>query len=335
MRQYFQDLELQPGADQDAITSAYRRLAKQYHPDRNPGDKEAEAKFLKVQEAYDVLSGKKQAQPSNENPFGAGGFPFSGFSGFGGFSVGIDPNNPHNKNGSDIVVNVQVSLKEAVLGTVKTINIKRKKVCLGCAGEGFTESEKCKMCDGKGMKIQSTGGPFSFQVLCPGCIGSGKIPKNKCPKCSGKRTDGEEQKEFSVNIPKGINDNSTLVLHGEGEQVFQKGNNGNLVIRVSVTKDNVFRRENNDLVNDIYVPFSTMVLGGEVVVKDIEDATYRININPETKADTVLRIKEKGYPSINNPSICGDLLTYLKTDIPKNLSEDALKAVENLKQYGL
>lgn len=334
MRQYFQDLELQPGAGQEAITAAYRRLAKQYHPDRNPGDKEAEAKFLKVQEAYDVLSGKKQAQPS-ENPFAGGGFPFSGFGGFG-FNVGIDPNNPYGKNGADIVVNIEISLKEAVLGTVKTVTIKRKKVCLGCSGNGYTESDKCKMCDGKGMKIQSTGGPFSFQVLCPGCVGSGQIPKNKCSKCNGRRNDGEEQKEFSVTIPKGINDNSTLVLHNEGEQVFQaNGSNGNLVIRVSITKDNVFRRENNDLVNDIYVPYSTMILGGEVVVKDIEDATYRITINPETKADTVLRIKGKGYPSINNPTVCGDLLTNIKTDIPKNLSEEALKAVETLKQYGL
>jgi molecular chaperone DnaJ len=334
MDQYYSDLELQRGASEKEISDAYRRLAKSYHPDRNPGDPEAEAKFRKVQEAYDILTGKKQPQNNGHNPFGNHN-PFgAGFNPFQGFGFGMNAGQAQNRNGSDIVIDIEVTLKEGVTGCVKDIRFSRKKQCSSCNGKGHTQEEKCGGCNGSGQRTQSMGGPFTFQVFCPNCVGTGSIAKNKCSDCNGNRTSGTEEKIISINIPKGIIDGAMMGVYGEGEQVAAPGRSGNLIVKINVKKDDNFKLVNFDLISNKEVNISTMSLGGEITVFDIEGNEFKFTVSPGTKTDKEFVIKGKGYTNQNNPNQVGDLIFCLKPKIPTLQKEEDFILFNLLKNAG-
>ncbi len=353
-KDYYKILDVSKDATDDEIKRAYRKLAKKYHPDANPDNKqEAEAKFKEVNEAYSVLSDKtKRAQydrfGSNfeQAGFGSGGGygAYSGFGGFdfSGFNGGIDIDlddilgsvfgggfgSSHKKQGptkgADLRYNMNITFEEAAFGVKKEINIARHEACDNCHGTGAkpgTQPVTCDKCGGKG-KIQTTQntimGSFSTVKICDKCNGEGKIIATPCEKCYGKGT-VKKTKKIMVDIPAGIDNGQAISYRGEGDIGKKGGPNGDLFVVVNVSKHKIFTRRGFDILCDISVPFTILTLGGTITVPSLEgDIQYSI---PEgTQSGTVFRIKDKGIQNIHSRSK-GNLEFTVNVDIPKRLND--------------
>lgn len=345
-RDYYEVLGVERGASEAEIKSAYRRLAKKYHPDLNPGDKEAEAAFKEVNEAYEVLSDDQRRarydQFGHEDPTAGGNYGSyttytggSGFEdifetifgsgGFGGFGGGSAQRSNGPERGNDLRYNLTISFEEAVFGCKKEINIARNENCDSCGGTGAkpgTSPVTCDQCHGTGTvtRVQQTMlGSMRTSAPCPKCGGEGKIISDPCPKCGGKGT-VRRQRTITVTIPAGIDNGQALTLRGEGEPGKRGGPSGDLYVAISVRPHRKFRRDGVNLYSEMNISFAQAALGDELNIETLKESVKE-TIPEGTQPDTVLRVKGQGVPVLRNPSQRGDLFVTLKIEVPKRLNE--------------
>lgn len=357
-RDYYEVLGVSKGATDDEIKKAFRKLAKQYHPDLHPDDKEAEAKFKEVNEAYEVLSDPSKKAKYDQFGFagvdpsyGAGAGGGGGFGGFGGFGDvgdifdsifgafgggggrGSNPNAP--RRGSNIEVSAAISFMEACKGVSKTIKVNRLQKCPDCNGSGAAAGSSvktCPDCNGKGtvnITQQSLFGMVRQTVKCSRCGGKGKIVDNPCKKCSGKgMVKVSEEKE--VNIPAGIDDGQQLRVGGGGNCGVNGGPNGDLYITLTVRPDPIFERDGYDVWTEIPLTYGQAALGDEITVPTI-DGKVKYTVPEGTQGGTVFRLKGKGIKKVNRNDR-GDHYVKVYVEIPKNLTKDQKKALKEFEQ---
>lgn len=358
-RDYYEILGVAKGADDAALKAAYRKLAMQYHPDRNPGDKTAEAKFKEINEAYDVLKDpqkkaaydrmghdgfKQGAGMGGGNPFGGGRNPFEGagggpgggfeFSGnfedlmediLGGMFGGggqTQTRRSRVSRGADLRYNLQLSLEQAYKGMQTTIRFPTQTVCETCNGNGAkpgTKPTTCGTCNGAGS-VQFRQGFFSMSRPCPDCGGTGQVIKEKCPDCKGS---GRKQhtRTLTVTVPPGVDDGTRLRLAGEGEAGTSGGPAGDLFVFLSVTPHALFTRDGADLALDLPLSVFDALLGTEVEVPTPDGGRTTVTVPENTAPDTVLRLRGKGMPHLNAPRSHGDLLLRVGVHMPAKLTK--------------
>ena len=345
-RDYYEVLGVSKDADEATIKKAYRKLAKKYHPDTNPGDKEAEAKFKEASEAYAVLSDSEKRRQydqfghaafENGGGGGASGFDFGdmgdifgdifGSDIFGSmFGGGRSRNNNGPRRGADIRVNVRITFAESVTGTSKTIDVTLKDPCSKCNGTGAkpgTHPETCSKCGGKGQVVytqQSMLGMVRNVQPCPDCNGTGKIIKEKCPDCYGTGYISSK-KTIEVKIPAGIDNGQCVRIQGKGEPGVNGGQRGDLLVAVMISADPEFERDGYNIFSNVKISYPTAVLGGEIKVKTV-DGEVLYDVKPGTDSGTRVRLKGKGMPTVRNASVRGDHYITLVVDIPKKLTSE-------------
>ncbi len=355
-RDYYEVLGVPRDADDAAIKKAYRQLAKKYHPDINPGDKEAEAKFKEASEAYAILSDAEKRRQYDQfghaafenGGAGAGGFDFSNMGDIFGSDIFGDifgdlfgggrrrsSNGP--MRGADVRASVRISFDEAVTGTTKQIEVVLKDTCNTCGGTGAkpgTQPETCSKCGGKGQIVftqQSILGMMRNVQPCPDCRGTGKIIKEKCPDCYGTGYISNRRK-IEVNIPAGIDNGQCVRIQGKGEPGSNGGMRGDLLVAVTITSNPLFERDGYNIFSDVHISYPTAVLGGEVKVKTV-DGEVLYDVKPGTSSGTKVRLRGKGMPTIRNKEVRGDHYINLVIDIPQKLNaeqREALLAYERL-----
>lgn len=345
-RDYYEILGIDKNASETDIKKAYRKLAKKYHPDANPGNKEAEQKFKEINEAYEVLGDpekKAKYDQFGHAAFGngaAGGF--DGFGGFGGF--GMDDifdmfdifgtrsrrsNQP--TKGENIRTSIELTFQEAAFGISKELKINLWDTCETCSGTGArkgSQPETCNKCGGSGqIRFTQTTflGTMSRVQTCDSCHGEGKIIKDPCPTCSG-RGRVRVTKNIEVDIPAGIDHGQSIRIQGKGEPGERGGPNGDLLITVYIKEHPIFERRGNDVYCEIPITFVQATLGGELVVPTL-DGNVQYTIKEGTQTGTVFRLKGKGIPHIRNPKVRGDQYVEVKVDVPTKLNEAQKKAL--------
>ncbi|MBR4235364.1 MAG: molecular chaperone DnaJ [Clostridia bacterium] len=340
-RDYYEVLGVERGADDAAIKKAYRQLAKKYHPDVNPGDKDAEEKFKEVNEAYSVLSDPQKRSRydqfgSEDSPTASGFEGFSGFGGFGGFG-GIDDlfnmftgggSASQRRNvpmqGDDIRMNINLTFEEAAKGCVKDINLSRIEVCDMCKGTGCKAGSKpqtCNRCKGTGVEtvISNTAfGRVQRRVECQACRGRGQTISDPCPKCGGNgkiRT----TKRRSVNIPAGVDDGNVVNVHGQGHAGENGGPAGDLQLVINLKPHKLFTRRGADLFIEIPISFTQAALGAEIDVPTLEKPVKQ-KIPEGTQSGEQFRVRGMGIPYVRSANK-GDLYVTVKVEVPKKLTD--------------
>ena len=352
-RDYYEVLGVDRNADDAALKKAYRALAKKYHPDMNPGDKEAEKKFKEASEAYAVLSDaekRRQYDQFGHAAFeggaggaggGFGGFDFSGadfgdifgdiFGDLfgGGRRGGRAGNGP--MQGANIRKGVRITFEEAVFGCEKELEVVIKDPCTTCNGTGAkpgTSPETCQKCGGKGQVVytsQSFFGTVQNVQTCPNCGGSGKIVKEKCPKCAGTGYTSS-RKKIKVTIPAGIDNGQSVRIREKGEPGVNGGPRGDLLVEVNVSRHPIFQRQDMHIFSTVAISFAVATLGGDVKIPTVDgDVLY--TVKPGTKTDTKVRLKGKGVPSLRNTQVRGDHYVTLVIQTPERLSAEAKEAL--------
>ena len=347
-RDYYEVLGVSKTASADEIKKAYRTLAKKYHPDMNPGDKEAEAKFKEANEAYDVLSDGDKRQKYDQfghaafdpsagaegfggfGGFGDGGFDFGDiFSSFFGGGGGRGSARSAAVDGEDIAVRITITFDEAVFGCKKEISYPRVEACGDCNGSGAEKGSKpetCETCRGTGrvtVQQQTMFGRMQSQRSCTACRGTGKIVKNPCKNCNGKGY-VRVTKKTEINIPAGIDNGQRIIRRGQGSAGRNGGAAGDLIIEVTVKAHKLFERERNNVFCEIPISFATAALGGEIIVPGLggKDETYQI---PEgTQTGESFTLKGKGIADVNTKRR-GDLVFMVTVETPKNLTPEQKK----------
>ncbi len=354
-RDYYEVLGVQKNANADEIKKAYRKAAIKYHPDKNPGDKEAEEKFKEAAEAYDVLSNPdKRARYDQFGHAGMGGA--AGAGGFGGFGGGFSMEDIFSQfgdifgghfgggfrssgggqrvsRGSDIRVKVRLNLQEIASGTTKKLKITKTVACDKCGGKGAKDSNgysTCSTCNGAGyvMRVENTFfGRMQTQGVCPTCGGSGQVITNPCDKCSGEGTlRGEEVVE--IKIPAGVGEGMVLTVSGKGNAARRGGVSGDLQVLIEEEPDMELMRDGNDLIHNLNITVTTALLGGTVEVPTV-DGRAKIKIAPGTHAGKVLRLGGKGLPDVNGYGR-GDILVVVDITIPDKLNSEEKRLIEKL-----
>ena len=360
-RDYYEVLEVSRSASVDEIKKAYRKLAIKYHPDRNPGDAEAEAKFKEAAEAYDVLHDPQKRQQYDQfgfdapsggfggsSPFGgAGGFSmddiFSMFGdvfgghggGFGGFGGGGQQAPKY--RGSDLRLKVRLSLQEVATGVTKKFKVRKDVTCEHCHGtgaEGGSGTETCPNCHGSGVEIrtqQSMFGMIQTQTACHVCGGEGTIIKNKCTHCQGEGVvKGEEVVE--INIPAGVAEGMVVNVPGKGNAGKHNGVTGNIQVYIEEEPNETFVRDGQNVIYNLLLDFPTAVLGGQVEIPTIDGSNVKIKIEPGTQPGKTLRLRGKGLPAVQGYGTgVGDLVVHISIYVPKELTKSEKKAIEELR----
>ena len=353
-RDYYEVLGVDRGADEATIKKAYRQLAKKYHPDMNPGDKEAEKKFKEASEAYAVLSDaekRRQYDQFGHAAFeqgggGAGGFGGFDFNGgdmgdifgdifgdlFGGGRSRRANNGP--MKGANVRTAVRITFEEAVFGCEKQLDLNLKDECTTCHGTGAkpgTSPETCPKCGGKGQIVytqQSLFGTVRNVQTCPDCNGSGKIVKEKCADCHGSGYI-TNRKKIAVTIPAGIDNGQSIRIREKGEPGVNGGPRGDLLVEVQVERHPIFQRQDMNIYSTAPVTFAQAALGGQIHITTV-DGDMAYDIKPGTQTDTKIRLKGKGVPSLRNKNIRGDHYVTLVVQVPTKLNEEAK---EYLRKY--
>ena len=340
-KDYYEVLGVEKNADEATIKKAYRSLAKKYHPDMNPGDKEAEMKFKEVNEAYDVLSDSDKRAKYDQyghaafDPAGggAGGAGFGGFGDFGDifssfFGGGFGGSSSARRNGpmrgDDIGARVSITFEEAAFGVKKEISYNRVGRCPDCGGSGAAKgstAETCPKCHGSGQMrvVQRLGGmQFQSTTTCDNCRGKGKIIRNPCPNCRGTGFI-RVTKKLEVSIPAGIDDGERIALRGQGNDGQNGGPAGDLILQVSVKPHAIFERDGYNIFCEVPLPVTDAILGAEIEIPTLEgNVKYKI---PEgTQPGTRFTLRGKGIPYVNS-SRRGDLIFQVNVEIPRGLSE--------------
>ena len=345
-RDYYEVLGVEKTATEAEIKSAYKKLAIKYHPDRNPDNPEAEAKFKEAAEAYEVLHDPQKRQQYDQfgfnGPQGFGGAGFSdindifsafgdifgggGFGGFGGFGGGSRGHQKPIYRGRDQRLRVELNLQEIVNGTTKKFKIKNDVVCEHCHGSGSADGkvETCSRCNGTGVVIttrQSFLGIMQSQTTCPDCRGEGTVIKNKCTDCHGEGiVPGENVVE--VNFPAGLAEGMVLNMEGKGGAGRHNGVNGDLQIIIKEKPDDTLIRDGNNLIYNLLLSIPMATLGGSVEVPTI-DGSAKINITPGTQPGTVLRLKGKGVPEVQGyVKQRGDEVINISVYVPETLTKE-------------
>ena len=361
-RDYYEVLGVDKKATEDEIKKAYRKIAIKYHPDRNPGDKEAEEKFKEAAEAYDVLHDPQKRQQYDQfgfdAPGGFGGFSSGGFSmddifsqfgsifgdffggsggGFGGFSSGFGGGSGQRQyRGSDLRLKVRLTLQEVATGVTKKFKVKKDVQCPHCHGtgaEGNSASETCPTCQGRGVVVKTMRtmlGMMQTQQECPTCHGEGKVIKNKCRHCSGTGiVKGEEVVE--INIPAGVSDGMVVNVPGKGNAGPHNGVNGNIQVFIEEEPNDTFIRDHQDVIYNLLLDFPTAALGGQVEIPTIDGGRVRVKIEPGTQPGKTLRLRGKGLPAVQGyGQRWGDLVVNISVYVPKELSRDERQMLEKL-----
>lgn len=346
-RDYYEVLGVSKTAGEDEIKKAYRKLAKQYHPDLHPGDAKAEAAFKEVNEAYDVLSTPEKRQRYDQyghaafDPASASGAGFGGFSGFGSadfdfgdifssFFGGSTRSTRSNAiDGDDIMARVGITFEEAAFGCKKEISFARIEGCPDCSATGAekgTKPETCSHCKGTGrvtVQQQSMFGYVQTQRACPECRGTGKIIKTPCKNCNGKGYI-KVKKKLDVSIPAGIDTAQRIILRGQGSAGRNGGVNGDLIIEVRVAPHDIFTREANNLYCEIPISFAEAALGAEIDIPTLGGKTEKYTIPEGTQSGTTFTLRGKGIPDVNTKRR-GDLSITVNVETPKNLSSEQKK----------
>lgn len=345
-RDYYEVLGVAKGASEDEIKKAYRQMAKKYHPDLNPGDKEAEARFKEVNEAYEVLSdSQKKARYDQyghagvDPNFGAGGYQGYGFDGMdidlgdifssffgGGGARRSNPNAP--RRGSDVSASVVISFEEAARGCKKQVDVRLVDTCSDCRGSGAAKGsapKPCPACNGTGQERRQQRTPFGViqtQSVCSRCRGKGKIIDKPCSTCSGT---GQVRRPSSVgiNIPAGIADGQVITIRGKGNAGTNGGPAGDLEIQVAVRPHPVFEREGYDVHCELPLTFAQMALGAEVQVPTL-DGNVPYTVREGTQPGETFRLKGRGFPYINGRGR-GDEVVRVTVEVPKNLTSEQKK----------
>jgi len=353
-RDYYEVLGIDKNASEADIKKAYRKIAIKYHPDRNPGDKEAEEKFKEAAEAYNVLHDPQKRQRYDQfgfsGPFGGeGGFGdfgatsmnmddiFSMFGdifgghGFGGFGGG--QRRPQQHRGSDLRLQVRLTLEEINKGVTKKFKVRKDITCSHCHGTGAeagSNREQCQTCHGTGVithTTQSIFGMMQTQGVCPTCGGEGTIIKDKCHECHGEGiVKGEEVVE--IKIPAGVAEGMVVNVPGKGNAGRHNGVNGDIQVFIKEEPHDVFVRDGNDLIYNLLLDFPTAALGGEVEIPTIEGSKLRIKIENGTQPGKTLRLRGKGLPAVQGyGNGRGDLVVNISVYVPKNLSREEKDAL--------
>lgn len=344
-RDYYEVLGVEKGADDAAIKKAYRALAKKYHPDMNPDDPNAEAKFKEASEAYAVLSDpdkRRQYDQFGHSAFeqgaggGYGGYDFSGadFSDifgdifgdfFGGGRRSRGGNGP--RKGADIRKTVRLTFEEAVFGCEKEIEIDSKETCKTCNGSGAkpgTSPETCPNCKGKGQVVVTTNSFFGTMrsvQTCRDCNGSGKIIKDKCGDCRGTGY-VTMKKRYAVTFPAGIDNGIASRLAGKGEPGVNGGPRGDVLVEPIISRHPIFQRQEYDIYSTTQISFAVAALGGDVFV-DTVDGKVVYEVKPGTQTGLKVRLRGKGVPTLRNKEVRGDHYVTLVVAVPEKLSSEA------------
>ena len=360
-RDYYEVLGVDKNASEDDIKKAYRKIAIKYHPDRNPGNKEAEEKFKEAAEAYDVLHDPQKRQQYDQfgfdgpqgmggfSGFGGGGFSMDdifsmfgdvfggrgGFGGFGGFGGGQRQAAQH--RGSDLRLKVRLTLQEVSTGVTKKFKVKKDVVCPHCSGTGAekgSSSETCATCHGSGVVTRTTQSLFGLmqsQSVCPTCNGEGKVIKNKCKYCGGTGIiKGEEVVE--IKIPAGVASGMVVNVPGKGNAGIHNGVAGNIQVLIDEEENDTFIRDGQDVIYNLLLDFPTAALGGNVEIPTIEGTRVRIKIEPGTQPGKTLRLRGKGLPAVQGyGSGRGDIVVNISVFVPKSLNRDEKNMLEKMK----
>jgi molecular chaperone DnaJ len=358
-RDYYEVLEVPRNASAEEIKKAYRKKAIQYHPDKNPGDKASEEKFKEAAEAYEVLSDEnKRARydqfghagvgSSASSGFGGGGMSmddifsqfgdiFGGhFGGFGGFEgFGSSQRGRRVNRGSDLRVKVKLTLKEILNGVEKKIKVKKYVSCSHCDGNGSENGNSvstCTTCNGSGVVTRVANtilGQMQTSSTCPTCNGDGKTITKKCSNCNGEGIVREEE-VISIKIPAGVAEGMQLSMSGKGNAARRGGVNGDLLIVIEEEEDPNLIRDENDVIYNLFLSFPTAALGGTVEVPTI-DGIAKVKIDPGTQPGKVLRLRNKGLPTVNGYGK-GDQLIHVNVYVPENLSAKERKQMEEFEK---
>ncbi len=356
-RDYYEVLGVDKNASEDDIKKAYRKIAIKYHPDKNPGDKDAEEKFKEAAEAYDVLHDAQKRQQYDQFGFNAQGGGFGGFggfenvsvddifsmfgdvfgggfgSGFGGFGSGSTRRGSTKVRGSDLRLKVRLTLEEISKGVTKKFKVKRDIPCNECHGSGAAHGsgkQTCPTCHGQGVvtrTAKSIFGVMQTQSVCPTCGGEGSIIKDKCPKCQGQGVvKGEEVVE--VKIPAGVAEGMVVNVSGKGNSGRRGGPAGNIQVLIEEEPNNTFIRDEDDVIYNLLLDFPTAALGGSAEIPMVDGSKVRIKIEPGTQPGKALRLRGKGLPHIQGYGAVGDMVVNISVYVPKTLSSEEKKALE-------
>ena len=358
-RDYYEVLGVDKNASADEIKKAYRKLAVKYHPDKNPGDKEAEERFKEAAEAYSVLSDADKkakydqfghAGVDGSAPDFSGGFGYlndilndlfgGGFGGFGGFGGGFGGGRGGQRQqkvyrGRDIRVRVKLTLEEIAKGVEKEISIERSVPCKDCGGKGAknaSDIKTCSACNGTGQ-VQRVVNTFLGQTVtystCQQCGGEGKVISNPCRSCGGTGL-VRKRETIKVKIPAGVEAGMQMNISGEGHAAKNNGVNGDLLVVIEEQEHPNLKREGNNLYCTKIVSLPDAILGGEVEVPGI-DGSYKIKVEPGTQSGTVVRLRGRGLPTVNGYGGTGDLYVKIAVWIPKKLEKDDKAVIESLR----
>ena len=351
---YYETLGVVRTADDKVIKTAYRKLAMQYHPDRNPNDAEAERKFLELGEAYDVLKDPQKRAAYDRfghAAFENGGGGAGGFGGFGGGGFGAggfadifedifgdvmgggrNRRSGGRERGADLRYNMEVTLEEAYAGKTAQISVPGSISCEECTGTGAkkgTQPVTCTTCGGAG-RVRVAQGFFSVERTCHTCNGRGQMIKDPCPKCDGAGRISQER-NLSVNIPAGIEDGTRIRLTGEGEAGTRGGPSGDLYIFLSIKPHEFFQRDGSDLYCKVPISMSTAALGGQFEVATLDGTQTRVKVPEGTQNGKQFRLKGKGMPVLRQQTT-GDLYIQIAIETPQNLSKRQRELLEEFEQ---
>ncbi len=354
-KDYYEILEVSKTASGEEIKHAFRRLAMQYHPDRNPGNKEAEAKFKEINEAYEVLKDAQKraaydryghAAFSNGgmgSGGGFGGFNFDFGGGAGGFADifsevfsefmggGRGRQKSYAQRGQDVRYNMTITLEEAFSGLEKEITLPSSETCETCHGHGTKDGKEapiCTQCGGSG-KVRLQQGFFVVEQTCPQCKGTGRVIKDACPDCKGKGFISKN-KTIKVKIPAGIEDGTRMRIEGGGEAGIRGGENGDLYIFVSVKEHKLYEREGANLYTRIPISMCCAALGGRVEIPSIDGSKLEIDIDAGSQSDQVVKVKGQGMTMVRSERR-GDLFVKLRVETPVNLSARQKELLEEFR----
>jgi len=342
----YESLGVSKNASQDELKKAYRKLVREVHPDKNPGDAEAEARFKEVQSAYDVLSDPKKRKQydtmgsanGRTAPAGAGGTTFD----FGDFDLGDifggmfnrggrAQQQPRGQRGNDVEVEVRVSFEDALKGVQTTVGVQLELACHTCHGTGAapgTAPITCPVCDGSGV-VATSQGLFALQQPCPRCHGMGSIVETPCPTCKGSGRE-RRMKRYTVKIPAGVKDGTRIKLKGKGEAGYGGAPAGDLYVVTRVEPSKIYERRGDDLVVQVPVSYPTAALGGSIEVPT-PDGPVSLKVPAGTEDGKLLRIKGRGVAHLKGAGQ-GDVLARIRIQVPKKLSKKQRELLEQLEK---